>query len=138
VPYLTGYPSYPYFFIVQVNNMRDIEKRKHPRIGTHNLVSYLCLDEEGLAVGEGMGRTLNVSEGGILLETHAALDPYKAVSLTIALEDEIMEIRGKVAFSKRRDDGKFETGMEFQERDDAKIAFLKQFITIFKGDAENR
>jgi hypothetical protein len=134
---LTGVPSYPSVLIVQVNNMGDIEKRKYPRIGTHNLVSYLRLDDEGLIVGEGMGRTLNVSEGGILLETHAALDPNSAVSLTIAMEDEIMEVRGKVAFSKRRDDGKFETGVEFMEKDDAKIAFLKQYITIFSGDAEN-
>jgi len=117
--------------------MVDIEKRKYPRVGTHNLVSYLCLDEEGQAVGGGMGRTLNVSEGGILLETHAALDPNSAVSLTIALEDEIMEVSAKVASSKRRDDGKFETGMAFMEKDDAKIAFLKQYITIFSGDAEN-
>ncbi|MBN1103102.1 MAG: PilZ domain-containing protein [Deltaproteobacteria bacterium] len=117
--------------------MGDMEKRKYPRIGTHNLVSYLCLDDEGQAVGEGMGRTLNVSEGGILLETHIALAPHRTVSLTIALEDEIMELRGKVAFSKRRDDGKFETGVEFLESDNAKIAFLKQYITIFRGDAEN-
>lgn len=78
-----------------------------------------------------MGRTLNVSEGGILLETHTAVDPSYTVSLTLALEDELMDIKGKIAYSKKRMDGKYETGIQFFTPDDKKIRLLRQFITIF-------
>lgn len=116
--------------------MNTAEKRKHPRIGSHNLVSYVRLDEENRVSGEGMGRTLNVSEGGILLETHIPINLRQAVSLTIALEDEIMDFRGTVTYSKRRADGKFENGIRFTEDDVRKVQFLKQFITIFRGEAD--
>lgn len=81
-----------------------------------------------------MGRTLNVSQGGILLETHTPLYHFSSLSLTIAMEDEIMEIQGSVAYSKKCDESKYETGIKFIEEDEEKIRFLRQFIAIFKGE----
>ncbi len=109
------------------------EKRKNLRIDSHNLLSYVCLDENNLELTQGMGRTLNVSEGGILMETHIYMDPRHMMSLTIAMEDDIMDIKGKITYCKKREDGKFETGIRFIETDEAKVKFLKQFIIIFKG-----
>jgi len=117
--------------------MNTFDKRKYPRIDSHNLVSYVCLDEENHISGGGMGRTLNVSEGGILLETHIPINLHPAVSLTIGLEDELMNIEGKVTYSKKRADGKFETGIQFLESDEKKLRFLKQFITLFTGESDN-
>ena len=115
--------------------MTDHEKRKTPRIDSQNLISYVCLDEKSVPIGQGMGRTLNISEGGILLETHTPIDPQYTVSLTISLEDELMDIKGKVAYNKKRDDGKFESGIQFIDIDEEKIQILKQFAIIFKdGD----
>ena len=48
--------------------MTTKEKRKHYRVDSLNLLSYTCQDEEGNLVKHGMGRTLNVSESGILLK----------------------------------------------------------------------
>lgn len=119
------------------NEMNTPEKRKYPRIDTHNLVSYVCLDEKNHISGAGMGRTLNVSEGGILLETHIPINVHPAVSLTIGLEDELMNIKGKVTYLKKRADGKFENGIQFLESDERKLRFLKQFITLFTGESDN-
>ena len=113
--------------------MQPSDKRKHARIDTTNLVSYVCQDAERLAVKAGMGRTLNVSEGGILLETHQALNAHTQVALTIAMEDDIMVIQGRVAYSKRREDGRYETGVEFTEGDARKVSFLKQSLTRLGG-----
>src|SRR3989304_5663028 len=77
------------------------EKRKHARTGSHNLVSYVCRDEMNRVRSEGMGRTMNVSEGGILLETREPFDPSCTISLTLALEDELMDIRGRVVFTRK-------------------------------------
>jgi len=117
--------------------MTNHEKRRNPRVGSHNLLSYVCLDEENETVRQGMGRTLNVSEGGILLETHDSIDPEHIISLTIGLEDEIIDIKGKITFHKRREDGKFEYGIQFIETDEEIHRFLKQYVVIFKGEIDN-
>jgi c-di-GMP-binding flagellar brake protein YcgR len=109
------------------------EKRIVPRIESSNLLSYVCLDENNHEMMQGMGRTLNVSEGGILLETHVPIDPHHIVSLTIALENDLMDLKGKIAYSRKREDGKFESGIEFMEMDEEKRRFIRQYILIFRG-----
>ena len=113
------------------------EKRKYPRTGSHNLVSYVCHDDKNRVVCEGMGRTLNVSEGSILLETRDAVDTSYSVSMTVALEDELMDIQGSVIFSKKRPNGNYETGIQFLGIEEKKIRFLRQFITIYGGGLHN-
>lgn len=120
-----------------VNIMAPDEKRIDPRIESSNLLSYICLDKNNHEMMQGMGRTLNVSEGGILLETHVPIDPHHIVSMTMALEDDLMDFKGKIAYSRKREDGKFESGIEFIEMDEEKKRFYKQYILIFRGQ-ENR
>ncbi len=117
--------------------MTTDEKRIDPRIESSNLLSYICLDENNHEMMQGMGRTLNVSEGGILLETHVPIDPHHIVSMTMALEDDLMDFKGKISYSRKREDGKFESGIEFIEMDEEKKRFYRQYILIFRGQ-ENR
>ena len=116
--------------------MQIEENRKHKRILSTNLLNYVCLDAEGEAFAQGMGRTLNVGEGGILLETHEPLKPKEIVALTIGLEEEIMEMKGTITFCNEREGHYFESGIQFIETDDEKLQFLKQFIVLFEGQDE--
>ena len=113
--------------------MTSDNKRQSPRVYSPNLLAYLCLDENDNKAIQGMGRTLNVSEGGILLETHVPIDPQHRVLLTIAMEDDLMYFKGKIAHTKKREDGKFESGVEFVDLDEQKRRFLRQYIIIFRG-----
>jgi len=72
--------------------MTTREKRKHTRINSLNL-SYVCLDENNQIFKQGMGRTLNVSESGILLETHFPIDDQYIVRLILGLEEDLVEIK---------------------------------------------
>lgn len=116
--------------------MPEMEKRKKPRIGSHNLVSYMCVDANGHEVKQGIGRTLNISEEGILLETHTSMDPECTVSLSVGLEEEIRDFRGKITHSKGREDGKYENGIEFLTMNTDEMRFLQQIITIFEEEEE--
>ena len=107
------------------------EQRKSPRVESPNLLTYVCLDEDNNMVGQGMGRTLNVSEGGILLETHVAIDPQYVVLLDIAMEDDLMQFKGKIAHIKKREDGKIESGVAFIELNEEMTQFLRQYVAIF-------
>jgi hypothetical protein len=74
---------------------------------------------------------LNVSESGILLETHFAVDLNHTVMLTIGLEEEIIEIRGKPVHSKKNDHGLYEVGIQFQEHNKTVTSTIKKFVKAF-------
>jgi hypothetical protein len=112
-------------------NMALNEKRHHPRINSLNLISYNCIDATENVVAQGMGRTLNVSEDGILLETHVSIDPQYTIELAIGLEDELINIKGSIIYSTPGKNEKFQSGIEFFETDDATIEILKKYIKVF-------
>jgi hypothetical protein len=116
-----------------VGSMTADDKRIDPRIQSSNLISYVCHDEDDYVLKQGMGRTLNISEGGILLETHVPIATHTVVTLTIALEDEIMEFRGRITHSDKREDGSFTSGIEFIEMNEEKRRFLEQCVVFFTG-----
>ena len=108
------------------------QKRKHDRIDSLNLLNYVCLDEKDEETIQGMGRTLNVSKGGILLETHIALDQCSAISLAIGLEDELIDIIGKIVYCRKGKDKKYESGIEFSEINEAELKILNKYIIAFR------
>ena len=112
--------------------MTKKERRQHPRVSTINLISYNCIDETDQVVSQGMGRTLNVSSGGILLETHVPIDPKYIVALSIGLKDELININGRVIYSMSGQGEKFEAGIQFLEKDEAALEILKKYIKAFK------
>ncbi len=112
--------------------MQMEEHRKHKRVHSTNLLNYVCLDEGGDAFAQGMGRTLNVSEAGILLETHVPLDPETIVSLTIGIEEQIIDIKGTTVYSTKNDEGSYETGIEFVDIQAAELTVLQKFIIAFE------
>jgi hypothetical protein len=108
------------------------EKRRHPRIDALSLLSYVLRDENGVVVEEGMGRTVNVNEGGILLETHAPINPQYDVFLAIGLEDDLIEVNGKVVHQSEDEDGTFKTGIRFLKTEANALQILRKFIKAFE------
>ena len=106
------------------------EQRKHARIDSLNL-SYLCIDDAGTILEQNMGRTLNVSETGICLETHFEIKPAYNLLLTIALEDDLVEVKGKVAYCRPGSDDMFETGVEFTDMDNKEKEVYKKYVQLF-------
>jgi hypothetical protein len=109
------------------------ERRSTSRFDSKNLISYVWFDKNNHKSGQGMGRTLNISENGIMLETHVPIDPDGSMSLTIGQEEELMDIDGKITFSNIQETGKYETGVHFNKPDEEKRHFLRHYISLFKG-----
>ena len=108
------------------------DKRKHFRINSLNL-SYVLIDGEGEADRQTMGRTLDVSEAGIRLETHLKVEKGSHLTLSIGLEDELVDIEGQVIHTGENEDGKYELGIQFNSPDEATQSTLKKFIKAFKS-----
>lgn len=118
--------------------MTSKEFRKHDRFDALNLLSYFCVDAENQTVHQGMGRTLNVSETGIRLETHTPLDPANTISLTIGLGEDLIDIRGRLVYSGSNQEGKYETGIEFFGVDAEEMKTLRKFIAKFTSERAAR
>ena len=111
--------------------MTNQEKRKHSRIDSLNLLNYIYTDESGDGSTQGMGRTLNVSESGILLEMHTPIDIDDIISLTIGLEEDMVGIKGRVVYTKENEKKMYESGIEFFDVDERAKETLRKYITAF-------
>ena len=70
------------------------ERRKHPRFKTNDPISYVCLDNDGNRIKEGKGTAVNVSKGGILIETKDSFNWQDILLLNIDLKDKSVSVKG--------------------------------------------
>jgi len=106
-------------------------KRKHPRVDSLNLISYVIFDEAGNAIRQGMGRTLNISKTGICLDTYKPLSRRQKVSLSIGLKEDLVDIIGRVVHVKKKQNGRFDNGIDFVEMDQKQQSVLAAFLTAY-------
>jgi PilZ domain len=112
--------------------MESIEKRRHVRVQSLNL-SHIARQDDHTVVQQGMGRTLNVSESGILMETTFPLDANGVFDLSLALADDLLEIRGKCVYCTPTAEGRYEAGIEFVGVPIEDLPLLRRFIASFRG-----
>ncbi|MFH1983664.1 MAG: PilZ domain-containing protein [Pseudomonadota bacterium] len=112
--------------------MTEENKRRHARIRSLNL-SHVFATEDGNAAVQGMGRTLNLSESGMLLETTFDVPMGDPLVITLGLEDELLELKGYAVYSKPMGAGKYETGIEFATVETDSYPKLKWFIHALSG-----
>ncbi len=115
--------------------MGSKDKRKHFRVNSLNL-SYVFVNGNNDEEKQTIGRTLNVSESGILLETYIPVNLNDKLLLTIGLKEDLVNIEGKVVHIAKDEDEKHEVGVQFTDKDDASTEILKKYIKAFKDQQE--
>ena len=108
--------------------MTKEEKRKNPRVPTCNVVSYVCLDEDEHHIAEGMGRTVDISQGGTLLETSVPIEAKYILLMSIDIDNNIIETKGRVAHTRSAGPAKYLTGIEFLGPREEVTRVVKNFI----------
>ncbi len=106
-------------------------KRRYERIDAIHL-SYICIDEAGNVVHEGMGRTLNVSEAGILLETAFATEPGQTLNVTLAIGEDLLDVNGQVVRVYEKEEV-CHTGVEFRDLSEDDRAKILEFMEMFRS-----
>ncbi len=94
------------------------ENRRHARVTSVNLMSYACFDENCKQMGQGMGKTLDMGLGGVLMETTVPIQAKYILLMAINLKEEVTEIRGKVVYSNKVEPNVFHTGIRFLEQNE--------------------
>jgi len=108
-----------------------VEKRKHPRVDINNLVSYRCVDDKGKQIKEGRGKSINISQGGILIETHDPFEWQDILMFSIDIEDESVSIKGKVVYCNTANFGRFRSGIQFLETNEKIVSFVEGLLETY-------
>jgi len=111
--------------------MAKKEKRRQERYESIQLLSYICIDDDGKEYKQGMGRTLNINETGLKLETHEPIETRQIVLLAVGLEDEVVDVKGRVIYCNRNEMGLFESGVEFYDLDAQSKEIISRFVREF-------
>lgn len=104
------------------------DHRVSERKDTLNLLDLVVMDESDTIVGREMGRTLNVSETGILIETPARLEVGQRICVSVAVEDDVIEMIGRVMRVTVNEDGNVNAGVEFVETYERDHEVLTYFL----------
>ncbi len=108
----------------------ETERRSSRRPEALNLLDYLVVDEQGRQGEYSMARTLNVSEGGILMETHIPLPKGQQVMITLGLGDNLVNIMGRIVYT-TYDSGRHQNGIEFFHVADGEKRVLDEYVEAF-------
>ena len=117
--------------------MQDLKRRKFERSRSLNLVDYVIIGEDGSHLSRSMGRTRNVSEGGLLLETHRPLTEGQTVLITLGLKDDMAQLQGRIMHQEPpasfSDDTRFCAGVKFTSMSKQDREALKRYIHALKA-----
>ena len=117
--------------------MKTKDQRRSRRFDSLNLLHYKVLDARDRQLGDGMGLTLNVSEGGILLETNTCFEKGQQICVTIGLEEESVDVQGVIVHCKPSDkDGMYSSGIRFENLNADGARVLEKYLTLFKSTIE--
>ena len=106
--------------------MTTIEKRKYPRVDSLNL-SYVCIDNYGEIVYEGMGRTLNVSENGMFIMISKDFTKNMVINIELPLSNDKMSFLNGIITRNRGISGSnwlIGAGIRLTEKDEIFHNFL--------------
>ena len=117
--------------------MEHPDRRKYHRKNSLNLVDYIILDDEGVTISRAMGRTRNVYERGLLLDTHRPLEVGQSVMITVSLKEDIVELKGVVLhLLPPSSEYRHCARIQLRQMDEAGNELLKRYIEALRNDID--
>ncbi len=110
-----------------MTNEASTNARNHPRVKNLNLVQVDRHDGEGPA-DLATGRTLDISHGGMRLELYRPLPLRSIVAITLALDDELVDVKGKVVYLEEIDEERCAMGIQFIDVGEGARQQLDHFV----------
>ena len=105
------------------------EQREFPRVPICNLISYAAVHRGNRQSDYGMGRALDVSQAGIYLETLRRVKADVVSLMTADRQENLVEIKGRVAYCQKIEEGMYRTGIRFEGSHDENIGFDVYFVS---------
>ena len=110
------------------------DKRKHSRVNIRVLASYDCYNEDGEIFDQNLGVILDISVGGMLIETDDIIKANYVEVVFVNHKNELMSVVGSIVHSRKSENGKAKTGLCFHGADSENIKIAINLIrTHFHG-----
>jgi hypothetical protein len=104
-------------------------KSRNKRLETLNLVSLSHKDDKGQVDLEVVGRTLDLSEGGILLEIHQPLpSENRMVEVTLGIKEHVIQTMGEIVHRRELDSGQIGLGIAFRDISEEDVEVITRFL----------
>lgn len=107
------------------------EKRRYHRAKTRNLITYDCIEAGGMSSEHGMGKTLDIGQGGILVETANPISCRFVLLTTADSKEEVIHIKGEVVYSRRQSPDTFHSGIHFLESTEKIRRIVVEMVKTF-------
>lgn len=104
------------------------ERRKSPRILAEHLVSYTILDGRGETDEMGMARTLDLSEGGLVLEMTHPLDEGTTLELNMVSANRIVQTKGRSVYCRAEPSNRWRVGVCFTDITESDLTTIAQEV----------
>ena len=99
--------------VFRVYPPKDFDPRNCPRVKTRNLISFSVFNKSGKVISHGFGVALDISEGGILLETPNCIDSASVHLTASDNEKNLAEVKGQIIRTKKASSGMYLYGIKF-------------------------
>ncbi len=109
------------------------DRREHTRVVSVNLVTYKHFDDSGEIDESSMGRTRNISVGGILLEVYKHYPLFSIIDMQIALGERVVNPKGRVVRLQELEGGLVEMGVKFIEVSPSDSSALAAYLSHNEG-----
>jgi hypothetical protein len=102
---------------------------RHKRLETLNLVSLSHKDPNGRVYMEVVGRTLDLSEGGILLECSQPVpSENNEVEVILGIKEHVIQITGEIVHMRELDDENMGLGIAFRNISAEDADIINEFM----------
>ena len=117
--------------------MDNVNRRKHVRVETNNLIAHETIGRDGKVVSRSMGKALNVSRSGILLETSYPVVAEGISLMAVDLDDNLIEMKGRPIYCRETYTGMYQTGISFIGTEEDTARFAVKLIKLFHHRKHN-
>jgi len=107
-----------------------MNKRKYPRVNIYILASFDCYDEDGELFDQKLGVILDISLGGMLIETDDIVKANYVEIVFVNYEHKLMSIVGSIVHSRKSENGKAKTGICFHGGDSENVKIATNLIGL--------
>ena len=113
------------------------DRRKHVRVETSNLISYESIDKDDEIVFNSMGKAINVSRSGILLETAHLIEAEYVSLRTFDLDNKLIKLKGQLIYCRKTDSALYQSGIRFVGSEEETAKFAVKLIKLYNYRKRN-
>ncbi|PLX77946.1 MAG: hypothetical protein C0614_09185 [Desulfuromonas sp.] len=118
-------------------NDNAFERRHDDRRYAMKFLDYEVIDSNGEIVGRGLARTLNVSENGLRLETGQFLEPGSRLRITLGLDEDLVQVVGRVMHAEPETDELASAGVMFVEfSEEERRGYMRHYQALKRAVVE--